>query len=86
MSADAPASVPDPVPAEDAALPPGIELMRPRRRRRLPRVLLALVGGALAVALIAGLLVWQPWSPRPVAPASLTATSPTAKAQLMRAN
>ena len=49
----------------------------PRRRRRPPKRLLATVGGVLAVALVAGLLVWQPWSPRPVAPVSLTAESPT---------
>jgi hypothetical protein len=49
----------------------------PRRPRRSPRWLLPAVGGVLAVALVAGLLVWQPWSPRPIAPESLTAKSPT---------
>jgi Fibronectin type III domain len=49
----------------------------PRRRRRPPKWLLPLVGGVLAAALVAGLLVWQPWSPRPIAPVSLTAESPT---------
>jgi len=29
------------------------------------------------VALVVGLVIWAPWSPRPAAPASLTATSPT---------
>jgi hypothetical protein len=49
----------------------------PRRRRRPPKWLLPIVGGVLAAALVAGLLVWQPWSPRPIAPVSLTAESPT---------
>jgi hypothetical protein len=49
----------------------------PRRRRRLPKWLLPIVGGVLAAALVAGLLVWQPWNPRPIAPVSLTAESPT---------
>jgi hypothetical protein len=49
----------------------------PRRRGRRPGWLLPTVAGVLAAALVAGLLVWQPWSPRPVAPASLTASSPT---------
>src|SRR6202046_221680 len=49
----------------------------PRRRRRPPKWLLPVVGGVLAAALVAGLLVWQPWSPRPIAPVSLTAESPT---------
>jgi hypothetical protein len=49
----------------------------PRRRRRPPKWLLPTVGGVLAAALVAGLLVWQPWSPRPIAPVSLTAKSPT---------
>jgi hypothetical protein len=49
----------------------------PRRRRRAPKWLLLSVGAVLAVALVAGLIVWQPWSPRPVAPVSLTAESPT---------
>jgi Fibronectin type III domain len=49
----------------------------PRRPRRRPRWLLPIVGGVLAAALVAGLLVWQPWSPRPIAPVSLTAKSPT---------
>ena len=49
----------------------------PRRRRSRPKWLQPTVGGVLAAALVAGLLVWQPWSPRPVAPVSLTAESPT---------
>ena len=49
----------------------------PRRRRKPPKWLLPIVGGVLAAALVAGLLVWQPWSARPIAPASLTAQSPT---------
>jgi hypothetical protein len=49
----------------------------PRRRRRPPKWLLPTVGGVLAAALVAGLLVWQPWSPRPIAPVSLAAESPT---------
>jgi hypothetical protein len=49
----------------------------PKRPRRRLRWLLPVVAGVLAAALVAGLLVWQPWSPRPVAPVSLTATSPT---------
>jgi Fibronectin type III domain len=49
----------------------------PRRRGRPPKWLLPIVGGVLAAALVAGLLVWQPWSPRPIAPVSLTAESPT---------
>ena len=49
----------------------------PRRRRRPPTWLLPIVGGVLAAALVAGLLVRQPWSPRPIAPVSLTAESPT---------
>jgi hypothetical protein len=49
----------------------------PRRPRRRPKWLLPTVGGVLAAALVAGLLVWQPWSPRPIAPVSLTAQSPT---------
>ena len=115
MSADAPASVPDPVPmqgAEDAkddrpsgpaeivsgpgaveavsgenvpfaaAEPPFAPIAPPAtanapRRRRPPKWLLPTVGGVLAAALVAGLLVWQPWSPRPIAPVSLTAESPT---------
>jgi hypothetical protein len=113
MSADAPASVPDPVPAQgaedakDARLsgpaetvsgPGVVEAVSgedvpfaaaeqpfalvappppPRRPRRPPKPLLAIVGGILAAALVAGLLVWQPWSPRPIAPVSLTAKSPT---------
>jgi hypothetical protein len=70
MSTDAAASGPDPV-ALVAPPPP------PRRSRRPPKRLLAIVGGFLAAALVAGLLVWQPWSPRPIAPVSLSATSPT---------
>ncbi len=70
MSTDAAASVPDPFAL--AAPPPP-----PRRSRRPPKRLLAIVGGILAAALVAGLLVWQPWNPRPVAPVSLTAESPT---------
>ena len=112
MSADAPASGPDPAPlpgaedAKDAPLSgptetvsgPGAEAASgadvpfaaaeqpfapvappppPRRRRRPPKWLLMSVGAVLAVALVAGLVVWQPWSPRPVAPVSLTAESPT---------
>src|SRR3984957_2495639 len=116
MSADAPASVPDPVPmqgAEDAKAarlsgpaeavsgPGAVEAAPgedvplaaaeqpfapvapppppppPRRRRRAPKWLLPTVGGVLAAGLVAGLLVWQPWSPRPIAPVSLTAKSPT---------
>jgi Fibronectin type III domain len=49
----------------------------PRRRRRRPKWLLPTVGGVLAAALVAGLLVWQPWSARPIAPVSLSAKSPT---------
>jgi len=71
MSTDAPASVPDPVPMPGAPPPP------PKRPRRRPTWLLPVVGGVLAAALVAGLLVWQPWSPRPIAPVSLTATSLT---------
>ena len=33
--------------------------------------------GVLVVASVAGLLVWQPWNPSPVAPASVSGTSPT---------
>jgi hypothetical protein len=118
MSTDAPASVPDPAPAQgaeeakDAGLsgpaetvsepgavepvsgddapfaaaeqpfapvspPPPPPPPPPRRPHRAPKWLLMTVGGVLAVALVAGLLVWQPWSPRPIAPVSLTATSPT---------
>jgi hypothetical protein len=50
----------------------------PKRRRKAPRWLLPTVGGVVAAAVVAGLLVWQPWSPRPIAPVSLTAQSPTA--------
>jgi hypothetical protein len=96
MSADAPASVPDPAPAHlaDDVAPPSAPKRRWLRGAAAPRsggprgvvprgwappkLLLPIVGGVLAVALVAGLLVWQPWSPRPVAPVSLTATSPTA--------
>jgi Fibronectin type III domain len=83
MSTDAPASVPDPVPAhgaEDGSNGPAETVAPPappRRPRRSPAWLPPAVGAILAVALVAGLLVWQPWSPRPIAPASLTATSPT---------
>jgi hypothetical protein len=113
MSTDAPASVPDPVPAQGAedanearlsgpaetvSGPGAVEAVPgedvpfaaaeqpsalvappppPRRRRSRPKWLLPTVGGVLAAALVAGLLVWQPWSPRPVAPVSLTAESPT---------
>jgi hypothetical protein len=90
MSADAPASVPDPEPTP--GLPPGITDSQdstvaspppPRRPRRRPRWLLPVVSGVLAAALIAGLLVWQPWSPRPVAPATLTAQSPSGTSVLL---
>jgi hypothetical protein len=47
------------------------------RRRRPPKWLLPAVGGVVVAALVVGLVVWAPWSPRPAAPASLTATSPT---------
>jgi hypothetical protein len=79
MSADAPASVPDPVRAQGAEQPSALVTPPPppRRRRSRPKWLLPTVGGVLAAALVAGLLAWQPWSPRPVAPVSLTAESPT---------
>ena len=113
MSTDAPASAPDPVPAQGAedagdtppsgpaetdSGPVAVEAASgddaplataeqpfapvtppppPKRPRRRPKWLLPTVGGVLVAALVAGLLVWQPWSPRPVAPVSLTAASPT---------
>lgn len=88
MSADASASVPDPVPADAQESPvahasppqPPPPAKRPRRR---PKWLLPVVGGVVAAALIAGLIVWQPWSPRPVAPKSLTAQSPNATSILL---
>jgi len=60
-----------------APVPPPPPPPPPRRPRRAPKWLLLTVGGVLAIALVAGLLVWQPWSPRPIAPVSLAAMSPT---------
>jgi Fibronectin type III domain len=57
---------------------------RQRRRLRLPKpprpskpVVIATCG-VVAVGLVAGLLVWAPWSPSPNAPASVSAQSATA--------
>jgi hypothetical protein len=90
MSSDEPAFVPDAVgvqgsegtegtaaavaesPSWPAPPPPA-----PRRRRKPPKWLAPAIGGVVAAALVAGLIIWAPWSPRPAAPASLTATSPT---------
>jgi hypothetical protein len=79
MSTDAPASGPDPVPTPGPEDPfaPVAPPPPPSRRRRPPKWLLLSVGAVAAVALVAGLFVWQPWSPRPVAPVSLTGESPT---------
>jgi Fibronectin type III domain len=63
--------------AAEQPFPPVAPPPPPRRPRRRPKWLLPVVSGVLAAALVAGLLVWQPWSPRPIAPVSLTATSPT---------
>ena len=72
MSYDTTAPIPGWPPAEPA--PP-----RPKRWRVRPRWAFA-AGGVAVVALIAGLLVWQPWNPPPNSPTaihvvSLTATS-----------
>jgi len=73
------------VPFAAAEAPPALVAppAPPKRRGRRPKWLLPTVGGVLAAALVAGLLVWQPWSPRPVAPASLTAISPSATSVLL---
>ncbi|HUN30928.1 MAG TPA: fibronectin type III domain-containing protein [Trebonia sp.] len=86
MSSDVPASVPDPVSAPDAvpqptwsvAPPPWqVTPSPPRQRPKPPKWLLPAGAGVLAIILVVGLVIWAPWSPRPVAPATLTATSPT---------
>lgn len=71
MSSDVPPLAPE-QPAEPAAPPPA-----PKRRRTLPKWLPLAAGGVALVVLVAALVVWAPWSPRPAAPASLTAKSPT---------
>lgn len=49
------------------------------RKPRRPSRRVTLIGaGVVVAALIAGLVVWAPWNPSPVAPASLGGTSPTA--------
>jgi hypothetical protein len=54
----------------------------PARRRR-PPVWLIVLAGAVAAALIVGLVIWAPWSPRPAAPAAVRAESPTATTALV---
>jgi Fibronectin type III domain len=71
MSSDVPPLAPE-QPFAAPAEPPA-----PKPRRTLPKWLPLAAGGVVVVVLIAALVVWAPWSPRPAAPASLTATSPT---------
>ncbi|MCW2929804.1 MAG: chitinase [Actinomycetia bacterium] len=70
MSYDTTAPIPGWPPAQSP--PPA-----PRRWRVRPRWALA-VGGVVVVALIAGLLAWQPWNPPPNAPTAIRAVSKTA--------
>jgi len=66
-------------PYQPGQYPPGQQYPPPPPppRKRI-RWLFPVIGGVVLAALIAGLLVWQPWNPSPNAPASLSGTSPTA--------
>jgi hypothetical protein len=70
MSYDTTAPIPGWPPAQPE--PP-----RPRQWRVRPRWALV-AGGVALVALIAGLLVWQPWNPPPNAPTAIHVVSQTA--------
>ncbi len=73
MSYDTTAPIPGWPPAQpQPPAPPG-----PRRWRVRPRWALV-AGGVAVVALIAGLLVWQPWNPPPNAPTAIHVASKTA--------
>jgi Fibronectin type III domain len=71
--------VSNPLPPNAPQLPyqPGQYPPPPPPTSRRPKWLFPAIGGVVLVALIAGLLVWQPWNPSPNAPASLSGTSPT---------
>jgi hypothetical protein len=73
MSYDTTAPIPGWPPAQPAQPAPPA----PRRWRVRPRWALA-AGGVALVALVAGLLVWQPWNPPPNAPTAIHVVSPTA--------
>lgn len=53
----------------------------PRRRRMSRRAKVASVAGVVVAALIAGLIVWSPWTPN--APTEVRASSPTATSVLV---
>jgi hypothetical protein len=48
----------------------------PSKRRR--RLWAAITGGVALVALVIGLVIWQPWNPPPNAPTAVRVSSPTA--------
>src|SRR6266404_3617253 len=50
----------------------------PAAPRRRPPTWLLVLAGLVVVGLIIGLIVWAPWSPKPVAPAAVRVQSPTA--------
>jgi hypothetical protein len=72
MSYDTTAPIPGWPPAQPTATPP-----QPRRWRVRPKWAIV-AGGVALVALIAGLLVWQPWNPPPNAPTGVGVVSATA--------
>jgi Fibronectin type III domain len=73
MSYDTTAPIPGWPPAQPGQPAPEA----PRRWRVRPRWALG-AGGVVVVALIAGLLVWQPWNPPPNAPTAIHVVSKTA--------
>jgi hypothetical protein len=63
--------------------PPPVPPPAEARRRRRPPLWALIAGGVVLVGLVAGLLVWAPWSPPPQAPTAVRVSSPTATTALV---